>query len=89
MMTLGGAPWSAAAKLYCSKRKDCNKKQIGGIATSSPSEGIARSGSGGGGGLRGNVVDLLLVLFEYYRTIIPGGESAPLVDYKNGGELKV
>ena len=32
---------------------------------------------------------MLLELFEYYRTIIPGGESAPLMVYRSGGRWKV
>ena len=39
-------------------------------------QGVDEGGSGGGG-LGGNVVDLLLEQLEYSQTIIPGGVSAP------------
>ena len=46
-------------------------------------------GGNGGGGLGGNVVDLLLEQLEYSQTIIPGGVSAPPTAYRSGGKWKV
>ena len=40
-----------------------------------------------GGGLEGNVVDLLVELVGYYRKIIPWGKNAPLKAYRERGKV--
>ena len=45
---------------------------------------VTTKGAKGVGEPGGNVVDLLVELFEYYGSSIPGRENAPLMAYRSG-----
>ena len=49
---------------------------------------VRTKGAKGVGELGGNVMDLLVRLFEYYGASIPGQENAPLKAYRRGAEVE-